>query len=94
MIFLQHSGSFDCLSDALHIPEITSAKASQARFTNHDGTGSSWHYFAADFFKMAATLATIVGRRTDSGSGTDRSIITGGEAPLVGERIRLILSVK
>jgi len=62
MAFLQRTGSFDCSSGALHIPEMTGAKVSQTRFTNHVGTGSSWHCFAADFFKMAATSANVVGR--------------------------------
>ena len=86
-------GSFDSLSDALHITELTSATASHVRFTNHVGRGSSWHCFAADFFGMAVTSATVVGRRTDSGSVTDRSMIKSGAAAAVDERIRSILSV-
>ena len=58
------------------------------------GHAASWYCFAADFAKMAAISATVVGRRTDSGSVTGRSVIIGGEVAAVDERIRSILSVK
>jgi len=73
---------------------MTGTKASQARFTNNVGTGSTWHCFAANVIQMAATSATIVDQRTDSGSVTGRSLITGDKAGAVDERIRSILSVK
>jgi len=44
--------------------------------------------------RWAATSATVVGRRTDSGSVTGQSIMTGGGAAAVDVRIRSISSVK
>jgi len=60
---LQRAGSLDCSSEALHIPEMIGANISEARFTNHVGTWSSWHCLAADFFRVAVTSAADVRRR-------------------------------
>jgi len=64
---LQHACSLDCSSKALHTPEMIGANISEARFTNQVGTGSSWHCFAAIFFRMAVTSAADFRRRWDSG---------------------------
>jgi len=90
---LQRTGSLDCSSEALHIPEMIGANISQARFTNQVGTGSSWHCFAADFCRMAVTSAADVRRKWDSGSATSLSVITGDGDAAVDARIRSILSV-
>jgi len=55
---LQPTGSLDCSSEALHIPEMIGANLSEARFTHQVGT--SWHCFAADFFRMVVTSAAYV----------------------------------
>jgi len=67
---LQCAGSLDCSSEALHIPEMTGANISEARFTNQVGTELSWQCFAADFFRMAVISAADVRRKWDSGSAT------------------------
>jgi len=74
---LQRTCSLDCSSEALHIPEMIGANISEARFTNQVGTGSSWHCFATDFFRMTVTSAADERRKGDSGSATSRSVITG-----------------
>jgi len=55
---LQRTGSLDCSSEALHIPEMIGANISEARFTNQVGTWSSWHCFYQLCFLCSVCLSS------------------------------------
>jgi len=79
-------GSVRWSNDELHRLAMIGANSLESFLTSQVGTGSNAHCFVGAVLSTSMTSSDVTGSKCDSGSDTERLVVTGAGAPAVDER--------